>query len=189
MTRFTLILSLLMLVSLASNSQNIDNFELTNALDGKLVSLSDYSTAKGVALIFIGIDCPFADYYNDRIKLFTSKYNPQGIEVILINSFLDESTNTMKEYATSNKIGIPYLKDQNQELLKLFGVKKAPTAVLLKNTDGVFNKYYLGAIDNNPQMASDVKDHYLANNTDALLANRPIKHKANSNMGCLIRKH
>lgn len=179
--------AILLVINFRATAQKVDDFKLTNAQNGESVSLNDFSGTKAVAIFFMSTNCPFAEYYIERIKLFHLEYKPKGIEIILVNSYSEESLEQVKAHANKNRISFPYLMDRKQLLLKSLGVKKAPTAVLLKNDGGSFTKFYNGAIDNNPQVSSDVKHHYLKDNVDALLAGKAAINKSPTTMGCLIR--
>ena len=60
------------------------DFKLKN-IDGKTVSLSDYSNAKGFLVIFTCNSCPYAVAYEDRIIALDKKYKEMGVPVIAIN--------------------------------------------------------------------------------------------------------
>ncbi|MBV1925275.1 MAG: redoxin domain-containing protein, partial [Dokdonia sp.] len=61
-----------------------DDFTLKN-VDGSLVSLSDYDTAKGFIVIFTCNTCPFSVANEDRIIALDVKYKHAGYPVIAIN--------------------------------------------------------------------------------------------------------
>ena len=49
------------------------DFSLKN-VNGKLVSLSDYKTAKGFIVVFTTNHCPYAIKYQERINALNKKY-------------------------------------------------------------------------------------------------------------------
>ncbi|MFT5861511.1 MAG: peroxiredoxin, partial [Flavobacteriales bacterium] len=61
-----------------------DDFALKN-VDGSMVSLSDYDTAKGFIVIFTCNTCPFSVANEDRIIALDVKYKYAGYPVIAIN--------------------------------------------------------------------------------------------------------
>ena len=169
-------------------AQTIDDFVLTNVLDNQTVTLTNYHDKKIVVVIFMGNNCPFVDYYNGRIKQFEKEYQAKSVSVVLVNSHLDENEISMKSYAQKNNFSIPYLADKQQTLMKSLGVKKSPSAVVLKREGENFTVFYQGAIDNNPQVATDVSQYYLRDNVDALISGKPRIGKSTPPMGCLIHK-
>ena len=65
----------LITISLGLKAQTpIQNFTLTNVVDGKMVSLVQYSSSNGVVVLFTSNECPFDNYYKDRIKEMISTY-------------------------------------------------------------------------------------------------------------------
>src|SRR3954467_11651418 len=60
------------------------DFKLKN-IDGKMVSLADYTTAKGFIIVFTCNHCPFAKAYESRIIDLDKKYASKGFPVIAIN--------------------------------------------------------------------------------------------------------
>lgn len=56
----------------------VSEFRLKN-VDGKMISLSDYNTAKGLIIIFDCNTCPFSKAYRDRIIDLNEKYASQGV--------------------------------------------------------------------------------------------------------------
>lgn len=188
MKKLTIIILIVALTNVIVLAQNVDNFALTDALDNKSVSLIDYSDAEAVVVIFMVNNCPFADYYIDRIKQFEKEYGPKNIAVLLVNSHLDQSPESMKAYAKKHGIVAPYLADKKQEVLKLMGAKKSPSVVVLKKNGNTFTKFYQGAIDSNPQVATDVRHHYLSDQVESLLAGKAMSTKSVPPLGCLVRK-
>ncbi|MEM9859026.1 MAG: redoxin domain-containing protein [Bacteroidota bacterium] len=166
----------------------VKDFQLKDVQNDKEVSLSQFSESKGVAVIFTSNICPYAVYYEGRITQLVADYKAKGIQFILINSHGEakESPEEMANKVSTWGLDIPYLSDKDQKVKNAFGARKSPEVFLLKNNGGKFSVFYKGAIDNNPQVASDVKEPYLKQNIEALLTNaspsaggRPI--------GCIIK--
>src|ERR1700754_2258142 len=60
------------------------DFKLKN-VDGKMVSMADYKTAKGIILVFTCNHCPFAQAYENRVIALHQKYASKGFPVVAIN--------------------------------------------------------------------------------------------------------
>ena len=60
-------------------------FSLKN-VDGKMVSLKDYKSEKGVILIFTCNVCPYSKMYEQRIIELQNEYAHKGYPVVAINS-------------------------------------------------------------------------------------------------------
>jgi peroxiredoxin len=167
------------------------DFKLKN-IDGKYVSLSDFKDAKGFILVFTCNGCPYAQAYQDRIIELDRKYKPKGFPVIAINPNdtdikPDDSLDGMKERAREKGFTFPYLKDPVQEVSGKYGATKTPHAYVLKKSQEGLIVAYIGAIDDNYQDAGEVKEPYLANAVDALLAGEDPDPSFTKAIGCSIK--
>ena len=168
---------------------DIKEFVLMDAVSGERISLLSFKDNKGVVILFVSNECPYSNYYTERIRKMVAEFSERNVAFILVNSHLDsyESPSAMKNAWNSWDIPIPYLADKEQALQKKLNVEKSPTAVLLKPLQDGFSIYYSGMIDNNPQVANDVKEAYLTDNIKSLLQNKPPAHRNNRAIGCMIR--
>ncbi len=170
----------------------VEDFTLKNIV-GNTVSLSDYTDAKGFAIIFTCNHCPYAIAYEDRIVELDKKYKQLGYPVIAINPndpdvVPEDSFVKMQERAKEKGFTFPYLMDEGQKVYPKFGARKTPHVYLLQKTNKGNEVAYIGAIDDNYSNADKVEEHYLANAIDALIAGKkpePAKTKA---IGCSIKK-
>ena len=174
--------------ALAYGQLPVQNFTLNN-VDGGPVSLDSYTSVAGIAVIFTGNECAFDNYYTDRIKLFIEMFSGK-IQFLLINSYVEPGESADKMAAKYKRWGftVPYLIDKDQTAMNILGAKKSPEVFLLKNTGGKFMIVYQGALDDNPQMASDVKQTFLKTSIDKLLAGQKIDVPVMRAVGCSIRK-
>jgi peroxiredoxin len=167
------------------------DFKLKN-VDGKFVSLSDFKDARGFIIVFTCNGCPYAQAYQDRIIELNNRYLVKGFPVIAINSNdtdvkPDDSLEGMKERAKEKGFTFPYLKDPDQEVSEKYGATKTPHVFLLKRSQDGFRVAYIGAIDDNYQDASEVREPYLANAVDALLAGKEPDPNFTKAIGCSIK--
>jgi AhpC/TSA family len=169
--------------------QPVQNFSLTNVADGNTVSLEGFQSCNGLVVLFTSNECAFDSYYTGRIKSLISNYKDR-IQFLLINSYTEpaESIDKMKTKYTSWTPGVPYLADKDQTAMECLGAKKSPEVFLLKNTGGKYFIVYSGAIDDNPQVATDVKQFYLKDAIENLLANQKADLNNIRAVGCSIRR-
>lgn len=174
----------------ASVAQTIPNFSLVNAVDGKSISLNNYASHKGVVIIFTSNDCPFDQYYLERLIELSATYSSK-VPVLLVNSNRDdkETVIAMKNYANRNNLTMPYLADKDQHVLNQFNARKSPEAFLLKNSSGKFSIVYKGALDDNAQTASEVRNAHLKTAIDNLLNGETISESDVRPVGCSIRRN
>ena len=167
------------------------DFSLKN-VDGKMVSLSDYGEAKGFLVIFTCNTCPYAIKYEDRIIALNKKYKSKGVPVIAINPnnpdlSPDDSFTQMKVRADNKGFTFPYVLDEGQQVFPQYGATRTPHVYLLDKTPKGNVVRYIGAIDDNYQDASKVKEKFVENAVDAMLAGREIEVTKTRALGCRIK--
>jgi peroxiredoxin len=171
------------------------DFKLKN-VDGRLISLADYPNAKGFIVVFTCNNCPYAKAYQDRIIALDQKYRSQGYPVIAINPNDPEiepgdSYEAMVVRAKDKGYPFPYLFDPRHVVYKSYGATNTPHAfVLKKDAGGNLIVKYIGAIDDNYQDASAVKQPYLENAVKALLSGKEPEPSFTKAIGCGVKsKH
>lgn len=184
----TLFIIFLSFVSTSLVAQ-VQNFTLTNVVNGKSISLDTYPSCSGVVIVFTTNACPYDEYYRTRISKISNEYQDK-VPVLLINSSADaaESAENMVKKAQQLGITIPYLADKDQTLMQNMGATKSPQVFLLKNTGGKFSVVYSGAIDDNAQVEKDVRQSYLKDAIDIMLTNQKIETAEVRPVGCALRK-
>jgi peroxiredoxin len=165
-------------------------FKLKN-IDNKWVSLSDYSNQKGIVVVFTCNHCPYAILYESRLVELQTKYKPLKFPVVAINPndstiVPADSFSKMITNAAEKGFNFPYLLDDKQ-LFQKFGATRTPHVYLLKNEGDHFTVAYIGAIDDNPQDAANVKDAYLSQAIDALLEGKTLSVTETKAIGCTIK--
>jgi peroxiredoxin len=166
---------------------SVPDFKLPNVRDGKVVSLSSYSSSKAVVIIFTSHECPFDNYYKDRIKDLINAYNGK-LQFLLVNSNLETQENPEQMSIHYTDLAIPYLADKDQAVMESLGAKKTPEVFVLTNNGGKFSVAYSGAIDDNPQSSKDVRNYFLKNAIENVLAGSKPSSSNERAMGCTIRK-
>ncbi|MFV0566514.1 MAG: thioredoxin family protein [Flavobacteriaceae bacterium] len=168
-----------------------EDFSLEN-IDGKMVSLSNYSSAKGFIVTFTCNTCPYAVAYEDRIMALDKKYAAKGYPVIAImpndtSIKPDDDLPAMKKRAEDKGFTFPYLIDKSQTVFPKFGATKTPHMFVLQKTNKGNIVKYIGGIDDNYKDAAAVTTKYVENAVDALLAGKDIEQKETKAIGCTIK--
>lgn len=167
------------------------DFKLKN-IDGKMVSLSDFKTAKGFIVIFTCNHCPYAKKYEDRIIELDKKYKSQGYPVIAINPNdpnvqPEDGYQQMIERAKQKGFTFPYLLDEGQKIYPQYGATKTPHVFVLQKENGKNIVKYIGAIDNNYDNPNDVSEYYAQDAVNALIKGEPVKMTKTVAIGCTIK--
>lgn len=167
------------------------DFSLKN-VDGKKVSLASIKDAKGYIVVFTCNHCPYAQAYEDRIIALDKKYKKLGYPVVAINpnnpeKQKDDSFAKMQERAKEKKFAFPYLLDEGQKIYPQYGATKTPHVYILQKTAKGNVVKYIGAIDDNYEDETAVKQKYVETAVDALLKNKDVTVKETKAIGCSIK--
>src|SRR4030088_148715 len=76
----------------------IDDFKLPDA-DGAEHSLKSLTGKNGAVLIFIAVQCPVSNAYNERMEKLAQDYKAKGVNVIGVNSNVTEPIAAVKAHA------------------------------------------------------------------------------------------
>ncbi|QNJ98201.1 thioredoxin family protein [Constantimarinum furrinae] len=169
------------------------NINLKN-VDGKMVSYDDYPNADGFIVIFTCNTCPYAVASEDRIIALDKEFKTKGYPVIAINPNNpevqpDDSYELMQKKAKEKGFTFPYLYDESQSVYATYGATKTPHVYLLQKTaDGDRIVRYIGAIDDNVRDGSAVKDRFLANAVNQLIAGTEVTVKETKAIGCSVKQ-
>jgi hypothetical protein len=167
---------------------SVDNFTLTNVVDGADISLDGFASSPGIIIIFTSNKCPYDIYYTERIRSLITAYG-ERVPFLLVNAHQDPEESPVEMKSSSNiSLGVPYLADKEQLAMNAMGAARSPEAFVLKREGGKYFISYRGAIDDNPQTARAVREQYLRNALDKLLAGQKIETPSTRAAGCTIRR-
>lgn len=166
-------------------------FELTNAVNGKTVSLGeDYDSAPALLVMFICNHCPFVIHVRDELGRVAADYMPKGLAVVAINSNSIEShpqdgPENMKRLAIQEGWEFPFLFDETQEVAKAYKAACTPDLFLF---DGDCKLLYRGQLDDSrPSNAIPVTGHDLRAAIEDVLAGAPVSIDQKPSVGCNIK--
>jgi len=156
--------------------------------DGRVYSLATLKEAKVVTVVFTCNHCPVAQAYESRLIDIAKNYKDKGVAVVAISSNDPESVpqdsfENMLRQAKAKKYPHPYLFDPDQTVAKAYGATCTPHVFVL---DKERNLAYKGAVDDNDN-ARGVKEHWLKDALDALLAGKAPERAATKERGCSIK--
>ena len=158
-------------------------------VDDQEHSLADYTGNKAVAVIFSCNHCPYVQAWEDRMIRIQADYAGKGAQLIAISAndaqkYPDDSFPSMKARARDRSFNFPYLYDESQEAARLYGAERTPEVFLFDNK-GVLR--YHGAIDDNYDEPDAVKNHYLRDALEAVLAGQVPSVTETPPVGCTIK--
>jgi len=194
----SLVILFLSLLTLASRPEGgyevgdtVSDFKLKN-VDGKMVSLADFKSAKGFIVIFDCNTCPMSKAYSTRIIALNKKFASQGFPVIAINPnsaqvVEEESFEEMVRHAKDHHYDFPYLYDESQEVVKKFYPTNTPHVFVLNKVSNELKVAYIGAIDNNSRDGSKAEKHFVEDAVNDLLAGKAVATPKTRAIGCSIK--
>ncbi|HEY8185646.1 MAG TPA: thioredoxin family protein [Pyrinomonadaceae bacterium] len=187
----------LVALTIAANARTFDNdipaapaigatiaaFTLPD-VDGKEHSLSSLKGKNGTVLIFIAVQCPISNAYNERMEKLAQDYKARSITVVGINANSTESAADVKKHAAEKNLTFPILKDNGNKLADSLGATRTPEAYLLDANNKLI---YHGRIDNSRDQ-SQVNSSELRDALEEMLAGKPVAKTTAAAFGCSIKR-
>ncbi len=161
----------------------IEDFTLPDA-NGADRSLKSLAGKNGTVLLFVSVQCPVSNAYNERMEKLAQEYQAKGIAVVGINSNVAEDADAVRGHAAQNKLSFPILKDPGNKIADKLGASVTPEAYFL---DAKNKLLYHGRIDNS-RNAAQVESNDLRNALDAALSGKPIEKTEAKAFGCSIKR-
>ncbi len=152
--------------------------------NGKEHSLNSLKGKNGTVLIFIAVQCPISNAYNERMEKLAQDYKARGISVVGINSNSSESADAVKAHAGANKLTFVILKDNGNKIADSLGATKTPETYFL---DGSNKLAYHGRIDNSRDLGQVISSE-LRDALDATLSGKPVAKTTAAAFGCSIKR-
>jgi peroxiredoxin len=167
-------------------------------VDGKIHKLSEYASAKILAVVFECNHCPVSQLYESRIEKLYREYRNKGVAFVAINpnnpksirlnelgyTDVTDSLEEMKIRKAFRGIDWPYLYDgETQGVSIKFGVVATPHIYLF---DQARKLQYQGRVDDN-QREELVKTQDARNALEAMLAGKPVPVTDTNAFGCTTK--
>lgn len=161
----------------------IDDFKLPDT-DGAEHSLKSLTGKNGAVLIFISVQCPVSNGYNERMEKLAQDYKAKGINVIGINSNNTEPVAAVKAHASEKHFTFAVLKDDGNKIADRLGATRTPETYVI---DAGGKLVYHGRIDNS-QNTANITSNDLREALDEMLAGKPISKTGGAAFGCTIKR-
>lgn len=166
----------------------IPGFSLTG-VDDKNYNLSSFKDKEILIVIFSCNHCPYVQAYEDRIISLQNEFDKDKVQIVAINSnddvkYPDDSFEEMKKRAMLKCFNFPYLRDDSQQVAKLFGATHTPQIFLFDKNRKL---RYEGKIDDNWQEPEKVKSKYLRDAILEVLNVKEVSVPETFSIGCTIK--
>jgi peroxiredoxin len=165
------------------------DFSLVN-VDGRTVSLADFSDAPALLVMFICNHCPFVKHLAQALAQFTSEYMNKGVAVVAINSndvanYPADSPEQMVREVEERGYRFPYLYDETQEVAKAYRAACTPDFYVF---DRDRRLVYRGQFDDSrPDNGIPITGKDLRAALDAVLAGKQPSPDQRPSIGCNIK--
>jgi thiol-disulfide isomerase/thioredoxin len=163
-------------------------FRLPDA-DGHLISDRDFQGSP-LLVAFICPHCPFVVHVRDGLARFAQEYQTRGLAIVGINAndvsqVPEDGPAGMKKEAAAAGYTFPYLRDESQQLAKVFRAACTPDLYLF---DRERRLVYRGQFDSSrPGKDIPVTGEDLRRAADALLEGHPVPQDQKPSVGCSIK--
>ena len=161
----------------------IEEFTLPD-VDGTDHSLKSLKGKNGTVFIFISVQCPVSNAYNERMEKLATDYKTRGINVIGINANSTEDAAAVKAHAAEKKLSFTILKDPGNKIADKLGATRTPEVYFL---DANNKLVYHGRIDNS-QNPAQIESNDLRDALDSALAGKPVQKPEAKAFGCTIKR-
>ncbi len=167
--------------------------------DGKTYSLDSFKDAKALAVVFSCNHCPYAKAAWPLLIKLAGDFREKGVAFVAINpndeiQYPEDSFAVMKEKVRQWQINFPYLRDENQEVARIYRAMCTPDIYLFDQNRKL---YYHGRINDNwpvrrntveggPDPQKVTKEE-LKEAIESLIAGNTPPETQNPSIGCSIK--
>ncbi len=113
----------------------VQNFTLVDAQQHQSHELYKMANDKAVVLVSTEVGCPIARAMTPALKALRDKYAAQGVEIMMINSNLQDGQTAIAAEAKEFGIDIPILMDKTQAVGEALGVTRTAEVFVVTPTD------------------------------------------------------
>jgi peroxiredoxin len=160
----------------------VDNFSVQD-LTGNALNFSQLKGDVSV-VIFISVQCPVSNAYNERMKALYADYTPKGVHFLFLNANSTEPASAVAQHAAAHSFQFPVYKDGSNVVADEFGAQATPEAFVIDRTGTIM---YHGSLDDS-QNPDRIQNQWLRKALDAVLAGQPVEKSETKAFGCTIKR-
>ncbi len=195
--RITLFVTLIFMVAVTANAQELKLGAAAPLTDLKMddvsnrsISLAEAAKDNGLLVIFSCNTCPWVARWEDRYLDLANITTQNNVGMIALNPNerirdRGESMDDMKKRAEKKGYTFFYALDKDHKVADAFGATRTPHIFLF---DKDMKLVYRGAIDDNANDATKVKEYFLKDAIEAMVAGTAVVRPSTKSLGCTIKR-
>src|SRR5271168_395728 len=153
-------------------------------LSGDATDLARNAGKLGTLVIFVSVQCPVSNAYNERMEALAQEWKARGFAVVGINSNRVESAESVATHAREHGLTFPILKDNDNHLADALGASFTPETYLF---DASGTLRYHGRIDDSKDPAG-ISKRDLTDALEAVAGGKTIAVTETKAFGCTIKR-
>ncbi|MEQ9310393.1 MAG: redoxin domain-containing protein [Balneolaceae bacterium] len=159
-------------------------------VSGRSLTIGEVAQENGLLVLFTCNTCPWVTKWEDRYIEISSNTKLNKIGMIALNPnegyrLRGDGLEEMGKRVRKANYDFPYALDKDHQIADAFGVSRTPQVYLFNAN---LELVYVGAIDDNADSAISVKENYLKNAIQQLIAGEQIKKPNTKTTGCTIKR-
>jgi peroxiredoxin len=164
-------------------------FSLPDISTGRIISLSNFSTSKGLLVAFLCAHCPYVIHIQSELAAISRDFSEKSIDIVAITSndaltYPQDAPTPTATFAKSAGFTFPFLYDESQSVAKAFTASCTPDFFLFNS---LRNLVYRGQLDRSRPNSGIPDGADLRAALLALLADQPINPDQKPSSGCGIK--
>lgn len=156
-------------------------------ITGRVHRLADDKRASVVVWIYVGVDCPIANFYQPALRKLAQDFAVKGVAFFQVHGDPDVTAQQAEIHAQEYEIVSPVILDPEQKLARLHRPRVTPEAIVFAR-DG--NVAYRGRIDDTytdyGKRRPEPTTHDLRDALEAVLAGQEVAVPVTEPVGCHI---
>jgi hypothetical protein len=154
--------------------------------DGKTLDFDSTKNAKTTVYVLVGVTCPATEPYAERLCLLEAAYMRKGVDFVYlyVNSDKVELPADKAKFHKKCKFTGAFLNDGDGAIAKKLAATRTGEALIVDKDGKVL---YRGGIDDSLNDPSKVKEKYVAEALDLVLAGKPVEITTGKSFGCPLK--
>jgi len=153
-------------------------------LAGQTTDLASSASKHGILVIFVSVQCPVSNAYNQRMEALAQEWTARGFSVVGINANRSEAADAVEAHAREHGLTFPILKDNDNRLADALGASFTPETYLF---DASGTLRYHGRIDDSKDPTA-ISKRDLTDALEAVSTGKSIAVTETKAFGCTIKR-